>query len=87
MGNKALPLIAAAVAMVCASSALAADRPAPNPMRNAYFGAVHIHTGYSFDALTNGTITKPSARVVEDRIDAPLSASGSAPSSPRRTRQ
>jgi hypothetical protein len=60
MGNKAMPLIAAAVAMVCASSALAADRPAPNPMRNAYFGAVHIHTGYSFDALTNGTITTPS---------------------------
>ena len=60
MGNKALPLIAAAVSMVCVASALAADRPAPNPMRNAYFGAVHIHTGYSFDALTNGTITTPS---------------------------
>ena len=60
MGNKALPLLAAAVSMVCASSAIAADRPAPNPMRNAYFGAVHIHTGYSFDALTNGTITTPS---------------------------
>ena len=60
MGNKALPLIAAAVSMVCMSSAFAADRPAPNPMRNAYFGAVHIHTGYSFDALTNGTITTPS---------------------------
>jgi len=60
MGNKALPLLAATVSMVCASSALAVDRPAPNPMRNAYFGAVHIHTGYSFDALTNGTITTPS---------------------------
>jgi hypothetical protein len=55
-----MPLVAAAVAMVCASSALAADRPAPNPMRNAYFGAVHIHTGYSFDAITNGTIATPS---------------------------
>jgi len=60
MGNKALPLVAAAISMICASSALAADRPAPNPMRNAYFGAVHVHTGYSFDALTNGTITTPS---------------------------
>ena len=28
-------------------------------MRNAYFGAVHIHTGYSFDAFTNGTLTTP----------------------------
>ena len=60
MGNKALPLIAAAVSMVCVPAALAADRPAPNLQRNAYFGAVHIHTGYSFDALTNGTITTPS---------------------------
>jgi hypothetical protein len=61
MGNKALPLMAAAVSMVCISSARAADRPPANPMRNAYFGAVHIHTGYSFDALTNGTITTPAS--------------------------
>jgi hypothetical protein len=60
MRNKPTPLVAAAVAVLCAAGALAADRPAPNPMRNAYFGAVHIHTGYSFDALTNGTITTPS---------------------------
>jgi hypothetical protein len=46
--------------MACATSVLAADRPAPNPLRNAYFGAVHIHTSYSFDAFTNGTITTPS---------------------------
>jgi hypothetical protein len=25
----------------------------------AYFGAVHVHTGYSFDAFTNGSLTKP----------------------------
>ena len=30
-----------------------------NPDRNAYFGNVHVHTGYSFDALTNGSKTKP----------------------------
>ncbi|NJD32384.1 MAG: DUF3604 domain-containing protein [Gammaproteobacteria bacterium] len=58
IGNKSL------VALVAATSfgayALAADRPAPNPLNNAYFGAVHIHTGYSFDAYTNGTLTTPS---------------------------
>jgi hypothetical protein len=59
MGIKVMPLLAAAVTMSCATGALAADRPAPNPLRNAYFGAVHIHTGYSFDAYTNGTLTTP----------------------------
>ena len=34
--------------------------PTPNPDRNAYFGAVHVHTGWSFDALTNGSKTTPS---------------------------
>jgi hypothetical protein len=31
----------------------------PNAERNAYFGAVHVHTGWSFDALTNGSKTTP----------------------------
>ncbi len=30
-----------------------------NPERNAYFGAVHVHTGWSFDAMTNGSKTTP----------------------------
>jgi hypothetical protein len=30
-----------------------------NAERNAYFGAVHVHTSNSFDAFTNGTRTTP----------------------------
>jgi hypothetical protein len=34
--------------------------PTPNPQRNVYFGAVHVHTGWSFDGFTNGSRTTPS---------------------------
>ncbi|MDQ1242533.1 MAG: hypothetical protein QG550_1785 [Pseudomonadota bacterium] len=37
----------------------ASDRPAANPERNAYFGDVHVHTGWSFDAFTNGSRATP----------------------------
>jgi hypothetical protein len=33
--------------------------PPANPERNAYFGDVHVHTGWSFDAFTNGSRTTP----------------------------
>jgi len=32
---------------------------APGTGRNAYFGAVHVHTSLSFDAFTNGSRTTP----------------------------
>ena len=37
--------------------------PAPtvptNSMKEAYFGAFHVHTRYSFDGFTNGSVTTP----------------------------
>lgn len=33
-----------------AGPAGAGDRPAPNPLNNAYFGDLHLHTRNSFDA-------------------------------------
>ena len=34
----------------------ASDR---NPLRNAYFGDLHVHTRYSFDAFIFGTLATP----------------------------
>ena len=35
------------------------DRPEANPHRNAYFGDLHVHTKYSFDAFAFGTVASP----------------------------
>ncbi len=36
-----------------------ASTPAPNPLRNAYFGDLHLHTSMSFDAAAAATNTLP----------------------------
>jgi Protein of unknown function (DUF3604) len=50
--------LAGILAMMLPLSAALADESA-KPATNAYFGAVHVHTSYSFDAYTNGTLTSP----------------------------
>ncbi len=58
---------AIAATLGCSSSEPATDspasadsaRPAPNPLRNAYFGDLHVHTKFSFDAFTFGVRATP----------------------------
>ena len=37
----------------------AAQEPAGNPLRNAYFGELHVHTNWSLDAYRNGNFEDP----------------------------
>ena len=50
--------LAGILSMILPLSAAWADESG-KPATNAYFGAVHVHTSYSFDAYTNGTLTSP----------------------------
>ena len=46
LGTAALPLAAM-------------QTPAGNPLRNAYFGELHVHTNWSLDAYRNGNFDGP----------------------------
>lgn len=35
------------------------QEPSTHPLREAYFGNFHVHTSYSFDGYTNGSVTAP----------------------------
>ena len=41
------------------TTASASAVPTPNPLKNAYFGDLHLHSGYSMDAFVFGTRTTP----------------------------
>jgi len=58
--KKDPPAAAARPVAPVASVPVASALPLPNPENNVYFGAVHVHTGWSFDAFTNGSKTTPS---------------------------
>ena len=53
----AAPQNAAASASAAESAGAAAT--APNPLRNVYFGDLHTHTNFSYDAFLNGTRATP----------------------------
>ncbi|MCX5740263.1 MAG: DUF3604 domain-containing protein, partial [Proteobacteria bacterium] len=63
LAGYSLPASAAPPAVTSPASAAptaqASDLPPPNPDNNAYFGDVHVHTGWSFDGFTNGSKTTP----------------------------
>jgi hypothetical protein len=57
--KKEPPAAPAPKAAAVAPTAPQATLPPPNPDNNAYFGDVHVHTGWSFDGFTNGSKTTP----------------------------
>ena len=57
--NKIIPPNTNIIEMPLTASTEAAPRPPANPLRNAYFGDLHVHTTLSFDASAFGTTATP----------------------------
>ncbi len=58
--SETKPGISDEPASAAPTSATSTDaRPSRNPLRNAYFGDLHLHSGYSMDAFAFGTRTTP----------------------------
>jgi hypothetical protein len=52
-------LTTASLLALCAAGAATAQEIKPNLLRDVYFGNLHVHSGWSFDAYINGSITTP----------------------------
>lgn len=53
--TRALALTVAGAWITCASAQTNTPKVPTNPLKNAYFGELHLHTGMSFDAFLFGT--------------------------------
>jgi hypothetical protein len=53
------PAPAAAADATAATTPARPAAPAPDPLKNAYFGDLHLHSGYSMDAFAMSTRTTP----------------------------